>query len=30
MMNLNQTDLIVSEVPKTSQTLASMLNLPVD
>lgn len=29
-MNLNQTDLIVSEVPKTSQTLASMLNLPVD
>ncbi|VTS49211.1 VOC family protein [Streptococcus dysgalactiae] len=29
-MNLNQTDLIVSDVPKATQVLASLLNLAVD
>ncbi|BBE41327.1 hypothetical protein FGCSD_2102 (plasmid) [Streptococcus dysgalactiae] len=29
-MNLNQTDLIVSDVPKATQFLASLLNLAVD
>lgn len=29
-MNLNQTDHIVSDVPKATQILASLLNLAVD